>query len=92
GWPCHFRCFHRGKRYQECGYGTEAAKLMLDFGFNQLNLHRIDSSALDFNKRSINMHLKLGFKKEGCRRQKIFKNGLYHDEVLFGLLREEWKK
>lgn len=80
------------KDYHECGYGTEAARLMIDYGFNQLNLHRINSSALAFNKRSINMHLKLGFKKEGRQRQKIFKNGGYIDEVLFGLLREEWKK
>ncbi|MDD2753352.1 MAG: GNAT family protein [Candidatus Portnoybacteria bacterium] len=80
------------KDYHEYGYGTEAARLMIGYGFNQLNLHRINSSALAFNKRSINMHLKLGFKKEGRQRQKIFKNGKYADEVLFGLLREEWKK
>jgi len=79
------------KDYHECGYGTEAAGLMIGYGFNQLNLHRIDSSALAFNPRSIAMHRKLGFKKEGRQRQKIFKNGAYQDEILFGLLREEWK-
>lgn len=74
------------------GYGTEAASLLFRHGFEQLNLHRIDSSIIDFNVRSLKMHEKLGFQVEGCRRQNIFKNGAYHDEVILGLLREEWKK
>jgi len=87
-----FGIFIGDKDYHESGYGTEAARLMINFGFNQLNLHRIDSSAFSFNRRSVNMHLKLGFKKEGRQRQKIFKNGLYRDEILFGLLRSDWGK
>ncbi|OGY43809.1 MAG: hypothetical protein A2731_02930 [Candidatus Buchananbacteria bacterium RIFCSPHIGHO2_01_FULL_39_8] len=83
-----FGIFIGDKDYHECGYGTEAAKLIIGYGFNQLNLHRINSFAFAFNERSINMHLKLGFKKEGCQRQKIFKNGRYVDEIVFGLLRE----
>lgn len=86
-----FGIFIGEKDYHEFGYGTEAARLMIGYGFNQLNLHRIDSSALAFNKRSIAMHLKLGFKKEGRHRQKIFKNGTYVDDIIFGLLRDEWK-
>jgi RimJ/RimL family protein N-acetyltransferase len=38
------------------------------------------------------MHLKLGFREEGRRRELIFRNGAYYDEVMFGLLREDWKK
>jgi hypothetical protein len=38
------------------------------------------------------MHLKLGFKEEGRQREVVFKNGAYFDEVMFGLLRDEWKK
>jgi RimJ/RimL family protein N-acetyltransferase len=36
------------------------------------------------------MHLKVGFKEEGRRREAVYKNGAYHDEVMFGLLRQEW--
>jgi len=36
--------------------------------------------------------LKVGFKEEGCQREVVFKNGAYHDEVMFGLLRDEWQK
>jgi RimJ/RimL family protein N-acetyltransferase len=80
------------KHYWSKGYGTEAAKLIIRYGFEQLNLHRISSSAWAFNERSLKMHAKAGFKEEGRRRQIVFKNGAYHDEVVFGLLAEEWKK
>lgn len=71
------------------GYGTEAASLLIRYGFEQLNLHRINSSVYDFNIRSLKMHQKLGFQIEGRRRQNIFKNGAYHDEIILGLLKEE---
>jgi RimJ/RimL family protein N-acetyltransferase len=74
------------------GRGTEAASLLIDFGFGQLNLRRVNSSVLVPNKGSLKMHEKLGFREEGRRRQNIFREGFYHDEVIFGLLREEWKK
>jgi RimJ/RimL family protein N-acetyltransferase len=38
------------------------------------------------------MHLKVGLREEGRRREYVFKNGAYYDEILFGLLREEWKR
>jgi len=79
------------KDYWSKGYGTEAARLLIDYGFQQLNLHRISSGALAFNDRSIKLHKKLGFREEGRLRQAMFKNGQYHDHVQFGLLRTEWK-
>ena len=66
--------------------------MIIKYGFEQLNLHRISSGAFSFNERSIKMHLKLGFKEEGRHREVVFKNGAYHDEVMFGLLRDEWQK
>ena len=78
------------KQYWSKGYGTEAAGLIIRYGFEQLNLHRISSSAWFFNGRSIKMHLKVGFTEEGRRREAVYKNGVYHDEVTFGLLRQEW--
>jgi len=79
------------KEYWSKGYGTEAARLIIDYGFQQLNLHRISSSAIAFNERSIRMHKNLGFVEEGRMREAIFKNGQYHDQIGFGLLRSEWK-
>jgi len=79
------------KEYWSKGYGTEAARLIINYGFQQLNLHRISSYAFAFNERSIKLHKKVGFREEGRLRQAMFKNGQYHDEVQFGILREEWK-
>ena len=78
------------KEYWSKGYGTEAANLIIRYGFEQLNLHRIDSFAISFNERSLKLHLRLGFKEEGRQREAVFKNGGYHDHVMFGLLRKEW--
>jgi RimJ/RimL family protein N-acetyltransferase len=80
------------KDYWSKGYGTEAANLIIRYGFEQLNLHRINSSAISFNERSLRLHLRVGFKEEGRQREAVFKNGEYHDHVMFGLLREEWGK
>jgi RimJ/RimL family protein N-acetyltransferase len=80
------------KEYWSKGYGTEAAELIIKYGFEQLNLHRISSSTFSFNARSVKLHLKIGFKEEGRRHEVFFKNGEYCDEVMFGLLRKDWEK
>ena len=80
------------KSHWEKGYGTEAARLILDYGFNQLNLHRIWSDVLAFNERSIRLHKTVGFQEEVRQREVVFMDGEYHDVVLLGLLRDEWKR
>lgn len=79
------------KDHRSKGYGVEAGRLMIHYGFQQLNLHRISSAAVAFNERSIKLHKKLGFVEEGRLRQAMFKNGRYYDRLEFGLLIEEWK-
>jgi len=70
----------------------QATRLILDYGFYQLNLHRIWSGALAFNERSIQLHKVVGFQEEGRQREAVFRNGEFHDIVMFGLLRDEWKR
>jgi RimJ/RimL family protein N-acetyltransferase len=79
------------KSYWSKSYGSEATRLLIKYGFEQLNLHRISSGAISFNERSIRLHLSVGFKEEGREREVRFRNGKYYDQVLFGLLRTEWK-
>ena len=78
------------KDYWNQGYGTEAARLIIRYGFEQLNLHRINSYAYSFNERSLRLHRKVGFVEEGRQREAVFKNGVYYDHVLFGILKNEW--
>lgn len=74
------------------GIGTEAMKLMMEFGFKNLRLKRIELSCWDYNERAINLYNKLGFTEEGRKRKNRYYDGKYHDEVFFGILREEWKE
>ncbi len=78
------------KDYWSRGYGTEAAQLLIEYGFQQLNLRRISSAVVEFNERSIRMHEKLGFVEEGRRRKATYVNGRFWDDLVYGLLREEW--
>jgi RimJ/RimL family protein N-acetyltransferase len=55
--------FIGNKNYWNKGYGTEAMKLLLDYGFNLLNLNNIMLSVYSFNQRATKSYLKCGFKK-----------------------------
>ena len=78
------------KEYQDKGYGTEAARLLIDYAFRKLNLNRLESIVLAYNNRSIRVLTKLGYKKEGCCRKCVLKNGKFEDVLIFGLLRHEY--
>ena len=79
------------KEFWNKGYGTEAAKLLLDYAFRELKLHRIESLALEDNIRSIRMLQKVGYTQEGCRRQDALKGGCFRNVLIFGILCHEWK-
>lgn len=72
------------------GYGTEAIKLILDYGFNYLNLNNIGLTVMDFNPRAIRCYEKCGFKEYGRRRKCKFINGKYYDSVCMDILAEEF--
>ncbi len=73
------------------GYGQEAMQAILNFGWNYMNLNRIEASVIKGNIRSVHVMEKLGFKKEGTLRQRILKGGKYFDIHVFGLLRCEYQ-
>lgn len=73
------------------GYGTEATKLMVDYGFEQLGLNRIELEVLDFNARARHVYTSCGFVAEGRRRQAYLLDGQYHDAVLKSVLRSDWE-
>lgn len=73
------------------GYGSEAMRLMLQNGFNNLNLHAIRLRVIDQNERAIHCYQKLGFMEEGRMREAQFQDGEYLDVILMSILRSEWK-
>ncbi len=74
------------KDYWGEGYGYEASKLLLDFGFGTLKLHRIYCGTPVTNKAMQKLAIKLGFKKEGIAKDAFFKDKKYYDVVLYRLI------
>ena len=74
------------------GIMAEAMHAILDFGFSDLELHRIEAIIDIANARSKNLLLKLGFTYEGNLRQRFFFHDRFEDEYYFGLLAHEWPR
>jgi len=78
------------RTYLNQGYGADALRTLLDFAFKEMNLHRVFLQVFDFNERAIRCYEKLGFRHEARLREARFIEGRYVDELIMGLLREEW--
>jgi len=78
------------KDYWENGYGTDVEMTLLNYAFNGLNLRKVRSEVLGFNKRSLNFHLKCGYKIIGIRHRELFKNGRYCDLVMLEVFKKDW--
>jgi RimJ/RimL family protein N-acetyltransferase len=72
------------------GYGTEATKLMVRYGFMELNLNRIQTQDMEENIGGWRADEKAGFKYEGTLREAIPRFGKYHDVRVYSLLRREF--
>jgi RimJ/RimL family protein N-acetyltransferase len=72
------------------GYGSEAVRLMLDYGFTFLNLHTIYLWHVSFNERGHRAYLKAGFKLAGRLRGVRMFNGKRYDDLLMDVTRDEF--
>ena len=79
------------KDYWGKGYGQDATRLLLDYGFNLLNLNSIMLGTFSFNARAINCYKRVGFKEIGRRRQARIIAGEKYDAVLMDILAEEFE-
>jgi len=73
------------------GYAPEATALMVRHAFETLNLNRVWLKVYEYNRRSIRVYEKVGFRREGVLRQDHFHEGHYWDSVIMALLRDEWE-
>ena len=78
------------KEYWGQGYGTEAIKTLLEFAFRQMNLHRVSLRVFDDNERARRCYEQCGFKLEGRLREAEFSDGRYRDELVMGILHDEF--
>ena len=73
------------------GYGTEAKHILLDYIFNTLKLRKIFSKILSYNKRSRSYALACGYKHEATLKDVRLRHGVYWDEWILSITKEEWE-
>lgn len=93
-WDAHNRsCVFRtllGPAGRGRGLGTEATRLIVGHGFEQLGLHRISLFVYAFNPRARRVYEKVGFVSEGVERETLLHEGEWVDSVRMSLLDREW--
>ena len=72
------------------GYGTEATRMTVDYGFVRLNMEVIHLGVNAANARAVRAYEKAGFVQEGLRRKFVYARGAYNDAVVMSILREDY--
>jgi aminoglycoside 6'-N-acetyltransferase len=78
--------------YQGHGYATEAVRRVLDHLFTDRGLHRVSAECDARNVRSAQLLERVGFRREGHRVANTWTKGEWTDDLLFGLLAEQWRR
>ncbi len=78
------------REYWSKGYGTDAMRLAVRYGFVEINLRRISLGLNSYNQRALKSYEKAGFKMEGTLRGEGLRDGQRYDGYYMGILREEW--
>jgi RimJ/RimL family protein N-acetyltransferase len=73
------------------GYATDASRLLVEYAFDERNLHRLKARVMATNEQSRRVWEKLGFEHEGRIRENQFDGGEYVDTLYFGLLEGDWR-
>ena len=74
------------------GYGSDALRAMLAFGFGELRLERIWLDVYAYKDRARRVYERLGFVHEGTLRHGLFRAGAFHDVHRMAILRAEWEE
>lgn len=79
------------KAYWGKGIGTDVTKLITDYGFNTLGLHRIELTAYVTNPSAIRAYEKAGYAHEGVKKQSGYRHGEFVDKVMMAVLAPDWQ-
>lgn len=91
-WRAEIGYLMEDESFKQQGLMSEAVEAVIDYGFKQMNLNRIEALVADYNTASLKLLEKNGFVKEGVMRNHYYVNGVFEDSVVFSLLREEYRK
>lgn len=78
-----------GEKYWGKGYGTEAAKAIIDFAFKEKKLHKVFARYFKSNPASGKIMKKIGMKQEGLLKDQVIKDGKYEDLFYYGIINPE---
>lgn len=81
-----------GRPYWGHGYASEAVAALLKVCFSELKLHRVEAGVFRGNQASENVLRKAGLSLEGVRREAFFKEGVWKDDLFFGITVDEWRR
>lgn len=73
------------------GYAPETKHLLLGYAFDALGLHRVSSEVFAGNVGSVKQLERTGYVLEGRKREQVFRDGRWHDELVYGILDHEWR-
>ncbi|MCM1577864.1 MAG: GNAT family N-acetyltransferase [Ruminococcus sp.] len=79
-----------GSGFQRNGYATEAAKAVIDYGFERINFHKVQICTKTINIPSKRVIEKCGFTYEGTLRDYFYMDGEYVGRLYFSMLYDEW--
>lgn len=82
----NFRIWLAGTQVFGQGYGTEATRLVVSYALDVVGLHRLSLGVFDFNPRAQRVYAKCGFVLEGRRRDVLYWDGEWHDELVMAVL------
>lgn len=80
------------KEYQNKGFGTEILQMLVDYGFNQVRIHRIEAEVFAYNQASTKLFEKMNFKQEVILRDSLWRNGKWWDILILSILQNEYTK
>ena len=83
--------FAMGSAFWGSGIFVEGARLILDFAFGVIGARRLEARAAVANGRGNGALRKIGAVQEGLLRRSFLRNGQYHDQVLWGILVDDWR-
>lgn len=74
--------------YRGKGIGQKSFEYLINYGFQNLHLQKINLGVLQENKSAINLYKKLGFGKEGVLKREVFFDGKFHNQLLMAKFKE----
>lgn len=72
------------------GIATHVVNLIVNYCFDELNMHCLTANVIERNTDSRKLWQKIGFREDGLLRDRIYKNGKYHNVIAVSLIKEEF--